>query len=226
MPIKRWLAMLLVLLLLCRPVQAFGWLDPAAVATIKEFLNAQTLDQLRQGVVAVPEEVVNEYLAGALANFPGITEARVTILPDNKLRLAFTARQTGRVVVEGRIMKFVQNQDESQMVVAVGKRSLRDRPVASWLFSHLSLGALVKLFGNPLTGAGDYFVARFDGNLLVVDFRPYIDQSPLRTVTFAGRSLVDLIAVDAVTTGSGVLYLHVSYHGPGELLALLRQFLD
>lgn len=216
------LGCLLVWLSTCPSVMAFGFLDDGVQNAIRTTWNAQTVAQLEQGIVAIPEEAINDYLVSVLPDYPTVTGAKLAIHGDNRIALDLNGGKSGKVKLEGTITRLVQNADESSMVISVDKRKLLDRPVASWVFAHVSLGMLTKIFGNPLSGS-DQFTSQIHGNRLTINFKPYVDQSPLQSVRIMDVALLDLITIDSISTDEGIIYLHTSYHGPGQLLNLLKR---
>lgn len=218
-------SLLLAMLCAFQPAYAFPFIDDAAQKVLRQTWDAQTLSDLTNGVIAVPETAVNEYLAQVLPDYPSIREAHVSIQPGNQIILHLDTRDSGRLLLNGKITRFVQNSEESSVSISVSQRKLLAKPVASWFFSHISLGMLTKLFGNPLTAAQDSFTSRIDGNVVTINFRPYIDHSPLRTLSIYGTSPADLFSVDSVSTDAGIIRLHTSYHGSPFSLQMLQQLI-
>jgi len=217
------ITLLLAVLFTIQPVYAFPFIDDSTQRVLSQTWDAQTLTGLANGVIAVPEETINDYLATILPDYPSIREAHVTIQPGNQIILNLDTRESGRLLLKGTIIRFVQNSEESSVSIVVGQRKLLTKPVASWFFAHMSLGMLTKLFGNPLHAAEDSFTSRIDGNVVTINFRPYIDHSPLRTISFYGASPADFFSVDSVNTEEGLIQLHTSYHGsPFSLQALQK----
>lgn len=134
-------------------------------------------------------------------------------------------RDNGRLLLKGTITRFIQNNEESSVSIAVGQRKLLSKPVASWFFAHISLGMLTKLFGNPLAADQDNFTSRIDGNVVTINFRPYIEHSPLRTLSVYGTSPADFFSVDSISTEPGLIRLHTSYHGSPFSLQALQQLI-
>lgn len=224
--LRKSLCLFLLCLLLVQPVYAFSLFDGATQKILRETWDAQTLDELMNGVVAIPQSAINDYLATQLTDYPDIRDVQLAVHPDNQIHLDLNTRKSGRISIDGAITRFVQNNDESQMSVAVGKRKLLDKPVTSWFFAHLSLSLLSRMFGNPLNSEQDKFVTQISGNTLNVNFKPYIDQSPLQGFSVAGFSLINLFSVDSLTTEEGTVYLHTSYHGPSLALPALQRLFE
>lgn len=217
--------LLLAMLYALQPVHAFPFIDDATQKVLRQTWDAQTVSDLTNGVIAVPETTINDYLTQVLPDYPSIREAHVTIQPGNQIILDLNTRDSGRLLLKGTITRFVQNSDESSVSIAVGQRKLLTKPVASWFFAHISLGMLTKLFGNPLSQAQDSFTSRIDGNVVTINFRPYIEHSPLRTLSVYGTSPADLFSVDSVSTDAGIIRLHTSYRGSPFSLQMLRQLI-
>lgn len=226
MMIKKLLTLLLVCFMLAQPAYAFSVLSDDTQNILKDTWDAQTLKGLENGIIAVPESALNEYVEGMLPDHPDIRAAHVAVHTDNKLALDIDTKGTGRMTLEGTVTRFVQNSDESAMSIQIGKRKMLDKPITSWFFSHISLGMLTKLFGNPLNDGQEKFVTKIHGNTLDVNFQPYISRSTLSRVSVGGLSLFDLFSVDSLTTEEGVVYLHTTWAGSSFVSAALHQIVD
>ena len=224
--IRQFIALLLTCFVFAQPAYAFSVLSADTENVLKDTWNAQTLQSLEDGVIAVPESAINEYLAATLPDHPDIRAAHLAVHPDNKLALDINTKDTGRMSLEGTVTRFVQNSNESDMNIHIGKRKLLDKPITSWFFAHISLGMLSKLFGNPLNDGQDKFITKIHGNSLDINFKPYIGQSALSRVSAGGFSLFDLFSVDSLSTDEGVVYLHTSWVGSSFVLSSLHQILD
>ena len=224
--IKQAIALVLTCFMLAQPAYAFSVLSADTENVLKDTWSAQTLKDLENGVIAVPESAINEYLEAALPEHPDIRSAHLAIHPDNKLALNIDTKGTGKMALEGTVTRFVQNSDESDMSIQIGKRKMLDKPITSWFFAHISLGMLTKLFGNPLNDEQDKFITKIHGNTLDIDFKPYVSQSTLSRVSAGGFSLFDLFSVDSLSTDEGVVYLHTSWLGSSFVLSSLHQILD
>lgn len=181
---------------------------------VSETWDAQTWEDLSSGVVTVPESAINDYLTTILPDYPAIRQAHISILPGNQIILELETPKNGRLLLKGTITRFVQNNRESSISIAVKQRKLLGKPLTSWVFAHISLGMLVKLFGNPLHTVQDSFPSRINGNVITINFRPYIDRSPLQTLSVYGLSPVDLFSIDSLSTEPGLIRLHTTYQGP------------
>lgn len=224
--LRRVFSLLLALSVVSQPVFAFSIMDDTTQKIIRETWSAQTFSELKSGVISIPETAINDYLAATLPDYPEIRGAHVGVHNDNHLALDINTQQTGRVKLDGKITRFVQNSEESCTQVVIGDRKLLDKPITSWFFAHISLGMLTKLFGNPLNNNQDKFTTQIDGNTLLINFKPYVDQSSLRTVSLYGMTPADLFSVDSVTTEEGMVYLHTSYQGPALVMPVLQRFFD
>ncbi|WP_182187920.1 hypothetical protein [Pectinatus frisingensis] len=215
----------LLLLLFTRSVFAFGFIDDNSEKIIKDTWDSQTFSQLESGIVAVPQSVVDSYVQSAVTNYPDISSLEVLIHPDNLIEVNIDSKASGKVKLEGTITQFVQNKDISSMTVHIQKKELVGRPLTSWIFSRVSAGLLVKLFGNPLNGNEYGITTDVDGNNLIINFKPFIDQSSLKDVTIMGSSLVDAINIDSVSTQEGTLFLHTSLNGGSVAFNAVKSFL-
>jgi len=218
-------ALLLAMLFTLQPIYAFPFIDDYTQKVLRQTWDAQTLSDLANGVIAVPETTINDYLTQILPDYPSVREAHISIQPGNQIVLDLNTRDSGHLLLKGTITRFIQNSEESSVSIAVGQRKLLSKPVASWFFAHISLGMLTKLFGNPLVAEQDNFTSRIDGNVVTINFRPYIEHSPLGTLSVYGTSPVDFFSIDAISTETGLIQLHTSYHGSPFSLQILQQLI-
>lgn len=222
---KIFLTCLAVLFLFSQSVFAFGFIDDNSQKIIKETWDSQTLSQLEDGVVAVPQSVINNYVQSAIEDYPDIESLAISVHPDNQIETDIDTKASGKVKLEGTITHFEQNKDVSSMTVHIDKKELVGRPLTSWIFSRMSISMLTKLFGNPLNGNEYGITTDVDGNNLIINFKPFIDQSPLKEVTIMGSSMADAVNIDSVSTDEGVLYLHTSFNGGSVVLNTIKSLL-
>lgn len=215
----------MVFLLMSQSVFAFSFMSDDEEQIIKDTWDAQTLDQLSGGVVAVPQSAVNNYLKSALENYPEIKNAEISVHPDSKIEADIDTASSGKVILDGTITQFVQNADNSSMTIHIDKKELADRPVTSWFFSRMSVGLLTKLFGNPLNDNEYGVKTHIDGNNMTIDFKPFVEQSALNKVQLMGSSLVDAVNVDSISTDEGTLYLHTSFNAGSTIFNAIKSFL-
>lgn len=215
------LCIILMMIITIQNVWAFSFIDERTQQIIKETWDAQTLSQLKNGIVAIPESAINEYINNVVPQYPDISSAHVAVHPDNMLSMQIDSKKVGAVKFNANIKSFVQNEDESLMYLSIDHKKIAGNPVTSWLFSRISISMLTKLFGNPLNGNEDYFTAKIEKNNIMINFRPFIENSPLNNISFMGNSLVQMVSIDYVTTDEGIVYLHTSFHGSENLLAFI-----
>lgn len=62
--------LLLVVLFTLQPVYAFPFIDDSTQKVLRQTWDAQTLSDLANGVIAVPETTINDYLTQILPDYP------------------------------------------------------------------------------------------------------------------------------------------------------------
>ncbi|MBB5335028.1 hypothetical protein [Pectinatus brassicae] len=206
-------------------VFAFSFISDNSQKIIEDTWNAQTMNQLEDGVVAVPQTAIDNYLQSVLAEYPEFKQVKLNIHADNKIEADIDTAASGKIKVEGTITAFKQNKDMSSMTVHIDKKELLNRPVTSWLFSRMSIGMLMKLFGNPLSDNQYGVAVEAKDNNLIINFKPFIDKSSLKQVEIMGNSLVDAVNIDDITSAEGVLYLHTSINGGNMLINTIKNIL-
>ncbi len=220
---KQVLAFFLSIMLLFPPASALGSPADTDWETVKGAINAQTWQELANGVVTIPEAAINEYAAAHLAAYPGLRAAQIAIHDGNRLTIDLVTPQWGRLRINGVITRFIQNREESTISIRVTKRKLLDKPVTSWFLAQLSLSMLTKLFGNPLPDGQHPFTTQISGNTLTIDFKAFIEQSALNNLSIGTLSALDLITIEALTTTEGAVQLHAARPNVAHTAAVLRQ---
>ena len=123
---------------------------------IKHTWSNETLKEIMQGKVSVPDSVINEAIAESLqaekdgseaAAEPPVTELKLTSRENGRLEIFANTKKIGRVEFSGTIEEFVHNKEDSHVTYRVRERALKDHGLASWFFSRISMSLSQKLFG-------------------------------------------------------------------------------
>lgn len=97
------------------------------IKVIKDTWNKQTLEGLREGKVAVSDELLNESLARSIENNENISDLQVTSIGDKKIKIKANTAHLGRVEMTCRIDRFEHNKDNSTVQFTVVKKKLPDK---------------------------------------------------------------------------------------------------
>ena len=108
----------------------------------------ETLQEIMQGQVSVPDEVINQAIAENLGQDGPVQSVKLKSKANGRLEILAKTKKAGRVEFSGTIEDFVHNSQESHVTYKVKERALKDHGLASWFFSRMSLSMAQKLFGK------------------------------------------------------------------------------
>jgi len=203
---------LLISILFTFPVMA----QPIPEATeplIQTIWQAQTIDGLTNGLWVIPEVALNDYFTNSLQN-DKVKNPHLKLRDNNRMYLTFDS-SLGRVALTCEIKQFVHNQTDSYVEFYIREKKLADKPILSWMFKFISLGAIADLYGNPLKDVKQVDT-KISGNTLKVNFRPLVEKTLLTSEI--GRK----IDINSVTTREGMLELHTNLRA-ADILGLLME---
>jgi len=204
------LVYLFISILFAFPVMANP--SPEEIQSLTQTIwQAQTMDGLNNGVWVIPETALNEYFTHSIHN-DKVKNPRLKLLNDNKMDITFDS-SLGRVALTCDIKEFVHNQTDSYVEVYVREKKLSDKPILSWMLKSVSLGAISKLYGNPLKDIKEVD-ANVSGNTLKVNFRSLMEH------TLLNNEIGSKIDITSVTAREGLLELHTNLK-PADILGLL-----
>ena len=199
-------ALFLLFMIWCQPVFAFAFIDTSGAVLLKQIISSQSVKHLEQGFISVPEESFDDYFKTLVKDNNTFKDINVEILPDNNIKFNLITVKDEKLEVIGEITKCVVNEAEAQMIIHVNKKKLLDNKAVSFILSNLSLGMLAKMMGST-SAVYDNYTAKISGNDILIDFKPYVDQSPLMTLNLLGKPLVNYISIENVSTEEDKLLL-------------------
>ncbi len=195
-----------------------------AMTTIRETWDAQTLANLEKGVVVVPDDVINQALAAAIAGQDQIKELTVTSTGDGKIKIKALTRQTGHLLMTCRIEQFEHDGQHSTMRLKVLEKKLPDKPMMSWIFSKVSLAMAVKFAGSVSMAEG--MAVDIKGNTVAIDFHQALYQSRFGGVELFGVKPLDALVVREAIPQQGAVEFHTALAAPDNVKAMLRNLLE
>ena len=174
----------------------------------------ETLKEIMQGKVSVPDSVINEAIAESLqaekdgseaAAEPPVTELKLTSRENGRLEIFANTKKIGRVEFSGTIEEFVHNKEDSHVTYRVRERALKDHGLASWFFSRISMSLSQKLFGK--LDLGESLPTNIKGNYITVDCRKALEQSKLAKAEIKGYPVLDMLEIkNAVPHDSYIMF--------------------
>lgn len=195
----------------------------AMVAKLREVWDHQTAEDLTQGKITVPDDFLNQSLTGMLADSDKVKDFSLTSLSDNRVKIHFRTESTGTVELVCQILQFEHDKDHSVMKLAVLDKSLPDRPIMSFLVSHMSMAMITKLAGAPAVSPD--IAVSYRGNDVTVDFHQALAHSKLADVELMGYHLLDYLVIKSVTTQPGSMEFQTNLNVPPQVAQMLLNVL-
>lgn len=204
----------------------------------------ETLREIMQGKVSVPDSVINEAIAERLLANPEnaevtenpadaentenmksteagkavelpVTELRLTSRENGRLEIFANTRKMGRLEFSGTIEEFVHNTEDSHVTYRVKERALKDHGLASWFFSRISMSMAQKLFGK--FDLGESLPTTVKGNYITVDCRKALEQSELAEAQIKGYRLLDMLEIKNAVPHDGYIMFETRLNIPQEI---------
>lgn len=193
------------------------------IAVLKETWDLQTFRNLEQGKVAVPDDVMNEYLASTIEDSEEIKELSITSLEGHKLKISALTKKAGRMVFICDIKQFEHNRDSSFMKLKIVDKKLPDKPIVSWIFSKVSLAMVTKFVGhvNPGYGLGVKVV----GNEVTIDFHQALYNSNIGTLDVFGYKPLDAMIIKEAVPEKGFVNFTTAVDLPDEIKDRIKNVL-
>ena len=184
----------------------------------------ETLKEIMQGKVSVPDSVINEAIAESLqaekdgseaAAEPPVTELKLTSRENGRLEIFANTKKIGRVEFSGTIEEFVHNKEDSHVTYRVRERALKDHGLASWFFSRISMSLSQKLFGK--FDLGESLPTTIKGNYITVDCRKALEQSKLAKAEIKGYPVLDMLEIKNAVPHDGYIMFETRLNIPQEI---------
>ena len=191
---------------------------------IKHTWSNETLKEIMQGKVSVPDSVINEAIAESLqaekdgseaAAEPPVTELKLTSRENGRLEIFANTKKIGRVEFSGTIEEFVHNKEDSHVTYRVRERALKDHGLASWFFSRISMSMSQKLFGK--FDLGESLPTTIKGNYITVDCRKALKQSKLAKAEIKGYPVLDMLEIKNAVPHDGYIMFETRLNIPQEI---------
>lgn len=196
-----------------------------AIQVIRDTWSRETLSELIDGNVAVPDKIINKALADKLQDNPegNIKSVELKSRGDGKLEIKADTKSIGRIEVTGTIEKFTHNQDESVMCFKVKERALKDHGLLSWFVSRISLSMAEHLMGK--INISDELPTKVKGNTITVDFHDMLQDSKLAQTELNGHRLLDMIEIEDAVPKDGYIAFKTKLNIPDDVKDMFRELL-
>lgn len=217
-------------------VSNFSWSDIGSAVTdygpvidiIKHTWSRESLLEILQGHIAVPDSVINEALEKRLKDSQqdgegNVKSLSITSKSNGRMEIHADTKSIGRIELSGEIRSFVHNENESYMSYKVKERALKDHGLMSWFFSRISLSMTEKLFGK--IEMPENLPTKISGNTITVDFHNLLEGSDLGTHEFMGYRLINMIEIKEAVPKDGYVDFKTEFNVPDTVKEALKNIL-
>ncbi|MDD4601382.1 hypothetical protein SDC9_14776 [bioreactor metagenome] len=194
------------------------------VSTMQETWDLQTFENLEQGRVAVPDYVINEYLASSIDGSEQVKELKITSLEDNKLRITALTSKAGHVVLVCKVEQFEHDKNHSVIKFKALDKKLPDKPLLSWIFSKVSLAMVTKITGSINPGDGMTLFIR--GNEATLDFHQALSSSKIGQAKAFGYKPIDYLVISEAIPENGYVIFKTSLDLPDNVRNMVKNALN
>lgn len=207
---------------------------------IRHTWSSETLTEIMQGKVSVPDSVINDAIASRLLESKDgragegkedkdgkedkedkdsvempVTELRLTSKENGRLEIFANTKKMGRLEFSGTIEEFVHNKEDSHVTYRVKERALKDHGLASWFFSRISMSMAQKLFGR--FDLGESLPTSVKGNYITVDCRDALERSKLAEAQIKGYRVLDMLEIKNAVPHDGYIMFETRLNIPQEI---------
>lgn len=194
------------------------------IPILQQTWDAQTFSDLKQGKVAVPDDVINNYLAQAIQGNDKVSELKVTSLENNKFRFTAQTSSMGRVEMLCLLQELQHDKNHSVLTIKLLSKKLPDKPLMSFLFSHVSMAMVVKIVGPVDVAQGVNLSYR--GNVVHIDFHQALYDSAFGKAELYGYNILDAIAINGAATKEGAVTINTDLDLPENVKGMIARVLD
>lgn len=184
----------------------------------------ETLQEIVDGKVYVPDEIINEALAKRLAEEPGQPLKMLKLTSHENGRLDIEAEtEKERPKLSGKIKEFVHNTDKSYMLYHISSKRLPGHGLMSWLFSQLSLSMVQGMVGD--IRISESLPLKIDGNDVLIDCKQVLEASKFGQTAYRGHRLLDMLEIKSAEPREGGIVFETELHVPDDVKEDLKSVL-
>ncbi len=192
-------------------------------SVLRNTWSRETLLEIAEGKVFVPDETLNDLIAGSIKEGSSIRSVKLTSTEKGRLEILADTARLGRIELSGTIEELVHKGDRSYVVYKVRERSLPDHGLGSWLFSRISLSMVQKVMGR-LQFSEDV-PTEIKGNTITVDLTKALADTELARTEYRGYRLLDMIEIEGAKPKAGGIELDTALNVPDEVKKSLLDIL-
>lgn len=193
-------------------------LEPV-MTVLRHTWNTQTMAELKEGKVTVPDEVINESLARYTNENSHIYNIKVASEGENKLRVAAETKKFGPVDIVCRIDQLEHNKDISLLKMTVLEKDLPHHEVLSWIVSRVSLSMVEKMVGK--IELGETIKTKIVHDTIAIDFHEALAQTEFGRSNLFGYSISDALVIENAVPKEGYIEFKTSLAMPDTLRSML-----
>lgn len=184
-----------------------GSITPAeiahAVSVMAETWSVQTFQGLLAGKVAIPDRAINECLLSSSEQTTGNERVTIESLDNGKIKINAETEKWGKTQATATIDAFIHDSQQSVLKMKVEKKEILGEGIKPWIFRTLGSGVFSVIYG-PLD-LGEGYASEVNGDVVTVDMHKQLYASKAGQVELFGIKLLDMIAVDGITTHNGYM---------------------
>ena len=176
---------------------------------------SETLQEIMQGKVSVPDDVINQAIAENLNKDTPVQSVKLKSKANGRLEILAKTKKAGRIEFSGTIEEFVHNSQDSHVTYKVRERALKDHGLASWFFSRMSLSMAQRLFGK--VDLGESLPTEIHGNTISVNCQKALDQSELAQALIKEHRMLDMVEIKSAVPHDGYITFETSLNIPEDI---------
>ncbi len=193
------------------------------IQVVRDTWDHQTLGEILEGRVYLPDDVLNEMLAERVTgreNTP-LSSLRLTCHENGIMDIDAMTKKGDKVELSGTIEKFIHKGDTSCLVYRVKKHRLPGHGISSWLFSQVSLAMAQRLMGKVETP--ENLPTSIQHNTVTVDFSRILAESKFGRAELEGSRLLDMLEIKEAKPKEGGLEIDVDFHVDDNIKSILKR---
>ena len=191
-----------------------------AMAVIKSTWERETLQEILQGKVFVPDSSVNEAVKNRLESEenPPLKELSFRSHGD-RLEINAVTKKGDKIILDGEIEEFYQKDGKAMMVYKVKKHKLPGHGLTSWIFSRLSLSMGQKLFGK--INIDKELPVTLKHNTVTLDFTDILAAAPIGQTELMGHKVLEMVEIENARPKDGGIEIDTKLNIPDDVKAAL-----
>lgn len=195
-----------------------------AIKVLQQTWSKESLLEISQGKLFVPDSVVNEAIAKRIPAGGQVTGVTIKSHANGRMDIRVETKKVGPVELSGEIKEFVHNGDKSYVTYRVCSRNIPEHGLMSWIFSRISLSMAERMVGH--IDMPDNLPVSIKHNTITVDYSQALAESDFGKTEYQGHKLTDMIEIEGATPKDGGIEFDTQLNVPDDvkkaLVALLK----